>query len=486
MITTFINKLFKIDENYHLTSWLFLKGLALIYFIAFASLSVQIVGLVGSDGILPVQEFLHKVSQHYGGPQWWKVPTLFWFNDSDFFLQVVCYLGCFFSVLLFFGLQSRLSLIILFLSYLSLFHAGQTFLSFQWDTLLLESGFLAIFLYKRPTVLIIFLFHLLLFRLRFLSGLSKLLSGDPAWSGLTTLNYYFETQPLPHIGSWYMQQLPEWFMVIATALVLVMELIVPLFIFLPRKFKIFAAVSTIILQLIIIATSNHNFVNLLTILLCLFLLDDKFIQSLIPKFKQDKIKQSISPSGVFSRIITSIMSILLLSIILTQAYWYVFDKTLHSPFNEIARTGHHWGIGNVFHIFPTMQTERFEMMIEGSYDGKTWYPYQFKFKPNAVDQAPRFNVPHQPRLDWMIWFVPPQFSGMMPWFDAFMNRLKNNSPDVTKLLAYNPFADKEAPKFLRVPVYRYQFTNFEERKKTGNWWKAEFLGYFPNVPLRRP
>ena len=270
-------------DNYQLASGLFIKLLAVIYFVAFLSLGVQITGLVGANGILPFAELLDYIYQNHGTIAWLYKPTLFWFDSSDFALQAVTILGCIVSLLLLIGIKPVWSLVVLFVLYLSLLHAGQTFLMFQWDTLLLEAGFLAIFLTGGPSHLLLFLFHWLLFRLRFMSGVSKITSGDPSWANLTTLNYYFETQPLPHAGAWYFHQLPEWVLQSGVVLVLFTELIVPFFIFLPRKFRLSAAAITIVMQIIIIATSNHNWINLLTIVLCLFLLDDGILKKILPR-----------------------------------------------------------------------------------------------------------------------------------------------------------------------------------------------------------
>ena len=171
--------------------------LSVIYFVAFLSLAVQITGLAGPNGILPFNEFLDFALQQRGNEAYFYLPTVFWINSGNTALQLVAYTGCVLSIALFLGYQKKKVLILLFIFYLSLFHAGQMFLRFQWDSLLLEAGFLAIFLTAGPSHLIIFLYHWLLFRLRFMSGMSKLLSDDPSWANLTTLNYYFETQPLP-------------------------------------------------------------------------------------------------------------------------------------------------------------------------------------------------------------------------------------------------------------------------------------------------
>lgn len=477
---SFFNNLLAPADDYALASRLFLKALALIYFVAFLSMAVQISGLVGPNGILPFQDLLDTFYQQYGMSAWLKIPTLFWFSASNLALHTATILGCVFSVLLLLGRWQRLSLIALFILYLSIYHAGQTFLNFQWDTLLLECGFLAIFLVGGPTRLVIFLFHFLLFRLRFMSGISKIVSEDPSWSGFKALNYYFETQPLPHTGSWYFHQLPEWVLRTGTGFTFFTELLIPFFIFLPRPFRLTAAGVTIFMQLLIIASSNHNFINLLTIALCLFLLDDKFFGRFLPSKSIPAIK-----TNALKSVLTSITAILILTSSLTLFY-SMLTRTNVTP--VLAKTSHiirSYGLGHIYHVFPTMQVERHELEIEGSYDRVNWQAYKFRYKPGELSRRPPFNIPHQPRLDWMIWFVPPKHHSQMHWFNLFMRRLAEGSPDVLALLRENPFEGKPPP-HLRVLVYRYHFTDWKERKETGNWWKREYLGEFPHVAPRRP
>ncbi len=477
---SFLKKLQAPASDYNLTSWLFLKLLSLVYFAAFLSLAVQISGLVGPTGILPFQDILDNFYQQQGVSAWWMMPNLFWFSSSNLALHSVTILGCVFSVFLFLGRWQRLSLITLFILYLSLYHAGQIFLNFQWDTLLLECGFLAIFLVDGPTRLLIFLFHFLLFRLRFMSGVSKLAMDDPSWANFKALNYYFETQPLPHIGSWYFHQLPEWILRTGTGFTFFTELIIPFFIFLPRKFRLIAASVTIFMQLLIITTSNHNFINLLTILLCLFLLDDKVIGLLLPK----KSFQ-INKPGHIKAWLVPITAILIFVASLPLFYSMVTQNKV-TPW--LAKTGmliRSYGLGHIYHVFPTMQVERHELQVEGSYDGIKWQAYTFRYKPGNLDTKPSFIIPHQPRLDWMIWFVPSKFNNQIHWFKLFMRRLSQGSPDVLALLKDNPFEGKP-PRYLRVLVYKYNFTNQDERNQTGNWWKREYLGVFPYVAPRRP
>ncbi|MDT8282227.1 MAG: lipase maturation factor family protein, partial [Gammaproteobacteria bacterium] len=318
---------------------------------------------------------------------------------------------------------------------------------------------------------------------------------DPSWAQLTTLNYYFETQPLPHVGSWYFHQLPEWLLQSAVVLVFFTELVVPFFIFLPRKFRLFAAGTTIFMQLLIIATSNHNWINLLTIVLCLFLLDDDILKKILPRCLWFHVSgetgmQASAEVEAGRRIakrsyILPVFALMILLSSTTAFLTMVTNRQLPATLDKATLLVRSWGIGHIFHVFPNMQTERHEFQLEGSDDGIEWQAYEFKYKPGPLDKRPEFIIPHQPRLDWMIWFVPPRPSGMMDWFDNFIMRIYEGSPQVLDLLKYNPFPDKP-PRYLRVQVYQYWFTTAKERAETGQWWQREYLGQFPYVRPRQP
>jgi hypothetical protein len=473
-------------SSYQLVCAVFLRLLALIYFAAFASIAVQIVGLAGSQGIIPLAERLQHIEQSLGAKGYWFYPTLFWINHSDFALQAIAVAGCIASITLFFNILTRISLILLFVFYLSIFHAGQIFMNFQWDYLLLEAGFLAIFLHGTPR-LVIWLFRWLLFRFRFLSGASKLISGDPTWANFTALNYYFETQPLPHWLSWYAHQLPDWLLKFGTAATLFIEIIIPFLIFLPRRAKFVAAWATILLQVLIICTSNHNFVNFLTIALCLFLFDDKALHRVVPSWaarRMINLQETKVNSGKFR---TAMLRTLAAVIVLLSSFeaWELFAGHRNpEPIATIMNYARPFQIAHRYHVFPTMKTARLELIIEGSLDGENWQPYEFKYKPGELSVRPKIVIPHQPRLDWMMWFVPmgPIF---LPWFERFLHRLLENSPAVVALLKTNPFPD-EPPQFLRISLYYYRFTNLETRKATGDWWNREYVGpFFPLPWLQR-
>ncbi len=472
------------ENSYRLISALFLRLLAVIYFIAFFSLAPQITGLAGEQGILPLSPWLDYLLNDLGWSAFLYFPMLFWFDQSDLFLQSIAWAGCAVSLLLLFNLWPRIALILLFLFYLSLVTAGQTFMNFQWDELLLEAGFLAIFL-RPDSRIMIFLFRWLLFRLRFMSGISKLVMNDPSWLNMTALLYYFETQPIPHVGAWYFHNLPDIVLIIATVAVLFIEIVLPFMMFMPRRYRFIAAWITLGLQLLILLSSNHNWFNLLSIMLCLFLFDDKAITRILPRSLQSwllggwkwRLEKPISTLSVSCKSVLVVIFVVAGVLnIARMSFTTQFGTLTDDALNLLQQ----WHIVNTYHVFPTMTTRQLELKIEGSMDGQLWKEYEFIYRPNKLDSRPAIIIPHHPRLDWMMWFVTlhPRF---LPWFDSFLTALLENSPTVTGLLKTNPFADK-APEMLRVRVWHYQFTTPEEYKQTGNWWKRSDLGMFTPLP----
>ena len=231
--------------------WLFLRAVGLIYLIAFISYWTQIDGLIGSNGILPVAPWLDAIAQHYGPQRFWLLPTLAWINASDMALHLMCAGGTVLSLLLIAGVAPVISLALLWILYLSLACAGQEFLSFQWDALLLEAGLIAIFFAPwqwlprcsrepRPMGIPLWLMRWLAFRIMFLSGLVKLTFLDPTWWNWKALDFHYFTQPIPTWTSWWMNQEPHWFKMISLIYMWYAELIAPFFIFGPRRMRIVA------------------------------------------------------------------------------------------------------------------------------------------------------------------------------------------------------------------------------------------------------
>ncbi len=468
--------------RYALIAALFLRLLALVYLVAFVSTGLQIIGLAGDQGILPVAEAVERARTAYGWAGFWRYPGLFWISASNDALFAMALAGCVFSVALFLNVLPRLSLIALFVLYLSLFHAGQLFMNFQWDYMLLESGFIALFLANgsRPAV---WLFRWLLFRIRFLSGVSKLISQDPTWANLTALSYFFEVQPLPHWGGWYAHQLPDWLLRFATGSALFIEIVVPFLMFMPRKIRFVGAWATILMQVLILLTSNHNYANFIVLALCLFLFDDRAVARVVPKpvvrWVNGEAPAAPAPKGLRT-VLTAVVATLLFSVSLFQMWDMLSGRDNPEPVAKALAYLRPFHIVNNYHVFPTMNTERVELVIEGSLDGVNWRSYAFKYKPGDVQRRPEVIVPHDPRLDWLVWFVPlhPAF---LPWFDKFLQRLSEGSPAVLALLDGNPFPGHRVP-YLRVSAYRYRFASPELRAATGQWWEREYLGPFLPVP----
>jgi predicted DCC family thiol-disulfide oxidoreductase YuxK len=472
--------------RYTLTSWLFLRAFGLIYLAAFISFGIEALGLIGSHGIIPLPELIDAATHQIGIERYWLLPMLFWLNASDPAIQILCLTGAGFSVLLIFNVLPRLSLIMLYLLYLSLCCAGQSFMSFQWDMLLLETGILAFFL-LRSQILGIWLLRWLLFRFMFVSGMVKIMSGEPAWQNLSTLSYYFLTEPLPTPLAWFASHLPQTLLATCTAATLFIELVTPFLIFFPRRLRFIAAFSILLLQSTILITGNYNFFNLLTMLLCLSLFDDAALKKIIPEKISRLIPQKIYITSRYK--ITVLITWMFVSLtILLSVVGFNLRFGFTSPsvptiwiYNSVAPLR----IVNTYGPFSVITKERNEIIIEGSDDSINWREYTFKYKPGDVNRPPLWNIPLQPRLDWQLWFAALDTANNTPWFGRFIQRLLENSPDVIALLESNPFPNKP-PLYIRAEFYDYQFTSSEEKAKTGAWWKRELIGfYFPQVYLRK-
>jgi hypothetical protein len=469
------------------TQWVFLRLLAVVYAIAFASMGVQILGLIGSRGIAPVSELLGNLGQSFGAMRYLAFPTIFWWGSDDNTLVAICIAGGVLSALLILtgfrrGFFERQILILLFVLYLSLNSAGQDFFFFQWDSLLLEAGFLAIFLGRPRTVP--WLFRWLVFRLHFLSGTAKLLSLDRSWRNLSALSYHYYTQPLPTVFAWYMEQLPRWFHRASTLLALVVEVAVPFLIFAPRRLRLFGASCLIALQMLILLTGNYTFFNLLTMSLCLFLFDDRTLERFVPQQVRDRLQQ-LAPAGRIYRVVAGAVAALVLTLGLTHLL-ETFTGEAPAPLRALVRFSSPLSIVSTYGLFAVMTTTRVEIQVEGSMDGETWLSYEFRYKPGDLNTAPRWVAPHQPRLDWQMWFAALGTYRSAPWFTNFAVRLLEGSPQVLALLAHNPFP-RRPPKYVRAMAYEYTFTDWQTRRRTGAWWKREPKGvYLPAVGLKVP
>ena len=468
--------------RYDLVSFVFLRFMGLIYLSAFVSFGAQALGLIGSHGILPLAELVKLISGRAGVERFFAMPMLFWIDASDLAIRSVCWAGAGFSLLLIFNVLPRLSLLALYVLYLSLLYGGQTFMSFQWDTFLLEAGFLGLLLSFAQTPGL-WLLRWLLFRFMFMSGVVKLLSGDPNWWNLSALSYHFFTQPLPTPLAWYAAHFSPSVLKVATAGLFVVELVLPFLIFCPRRLRFCAAFGILLLQSCILLTGNYNWFNLQTMLLCLLLFDDAALQKVLPQRLVRVLSRRVHPRPTKAVSVT----VAAWGLVLVFSSLVQMDERIGGSPPPAARALDQLieplRMVSSYGLFAVMTTERNEIIIEGSDDGTEWREYQFRYKPGDVARRPPWNIPHQPRLDWQMWFAALDDPRRVNWFPRFLEKLLENEPTVTALLEKNPFPDKP-PQYLRAQFYDYTYSSGEELGK-GLWWRRRSLGlYYPVVHLK--
>ena len=313
----------------------------------------------------------------------------------------------------------------------------------------------------------------------------KLLSQDPTWQNLTALKYHYETQPLPTTFSWYLHQLPEAFHIISAGGMFMIELFIPFLIFMTRRLRFVACLAITLLMLGIGLTGNYCFFNLLTIVLCILLLDDDYwpakwktwLTSTSP-FKMTRFR-ALTRQSVIAVLAVVVLSVTVMNFS-AQMRW---KSDWPRPIRKLGYVLSPFNIFNHYGLFAVMTTARPEIIIEGSYDGEEWKEYGFKYKPGDLKRRPRFNFPHQPRLDWQMWFAALGTYQRNPWLVHFCKRLLQGSPEVLKLLEENPFPEKP-PKYIRAMVYDYHFSSPEEKRKSGQWWtRSEARPYLPVLAL---
>jgi len=465
--------------NYSLGFWIFARITGLTYLCAFLSLLPQIPGLLGPNGILPAENLLTRVTE-FIGPDFapLSLPTLTWFfGSSDLSIRLIALLGIAGALALTAGLLRPLSAILPWLCWLSFVNIGQDFLSFQWDTLLLEVGFLLIFLEKPglrprppgldiPPLLIRFALTFLLFRFMFSSGIVKILSGDPTWADLSAMTYHFETQPIPNPLAWFIHQLPQPLLKLSTIFTFVIELLLPFALLFPQpKVRLTASLGFLSLMLLIALTGNYAFFNLLTIALCLTLIDNRFFStSLLPK------TVSLPWTPVPWRHLASLAALLQLSLaipILLSTLQLLPRASQSTWQNSFAP----WHLTSGYGLFAVMTTRRPELILERSSDGIQWQPIQFSYKAGPPNRLPPQIAPFQPRLDWQMWFAALSAErGQLPgWFTPFLEKLQKGEPDVWNLLPSLRHSSEND--YLRLRLDQYHFTTPSERSSTGNWWR---------------
>jgi predicted DCC family thiol-disulfide oxidoreductase YuxK len=585
----------------------FRVGLGLVTALALLSLWWQVDGLIGSRGIAPVAQALEGAAARSGvdpaltglGSWAWESgtlllhPTLFWFARGDGALHAACAVGLAAALLLVLDVAPALCALLLWGVYLSLVLAGGVFLSFQWDSLLVETLALAVLFLpwrllpararrgrpdRAPSTLARLLLWWLLFRFLFESGVVKLTWGDVHWHDLTALSYHYLTQPLPHGLSVFAHALPLVVHQASAFGTFVIELALPFLILAPRRLRAFACAAFVALQVLIGASGNYGFFNLLTIVVCLTLLDDAAlawlgralspwtwrarrapaghagaatgaatggaaastastasaaVEAVVPVPTTMDVPAppagcgiapgalpSLPPPGrpepAIKRLAVALCAVPLFAVGALQVRDALLpgerevlsgEQVAHGVFATLGEGRpvdatrvlearlQPFLVVNSYGLFRVMTTTRPEIVIRATLDDETWVELDFRWKPDALDQAPAWAQPHMPRLDWRLWFEALSWERAVqplrpyrpsPWFVAFLMKLVEAEPAVLDLLAEPPFQGRP-PREVRASLFLYTFVGSDATPpdaEDGRWWRRQQL-YPLWLPVRR-
>ncbi|HEU4673840.1 MAG TPA: lipase maturation factor family protein [Candidatus Limnocylindrales bacterium] len=454
------------------------RGLGVIYVVAFAVALHQFPALCGERGLQPARRFLEIVPFR-------RAPSLFHWRYSDTLLRATCLIGIALGMTVVAGLAETAPLPIamlvwlaLWVLYQSIVNVGGTFYGFGWETLLLEAGFLAIFLGNgeiAPPWLVILAFRWLAFRVEFGAGLIKL-RGDPCWRDLTCMDFHHETQPMPNALSWYAHRSPRLFHRFETVGNFVAQLVLPFGLFLPQPLTSVAAGLMILTQLYLVVTGNYAWLNWLTIVAIAAGLGDDVVRAIVP----------IAPAAYAPTPAWFDALVVLLAVAVVVLSWWPV-RNMASPGQAMNASFNPLHLVNTYGAFGSVGRVRDEVIVEGTTDedpgdDADWREYEFWGKPGDVRRRPPQVAPYHLRLDWLMWFLPLSPAYGEGWFVAFLARLLENDEPTLALLRSNPFPDAP-PRFVRARLFRYEFTTAAERRETGAWWTRRPIGAFVS-PVR--
>lgn len=465
--------------DYWLSRWIVERVLGGIYLIAFVVALHQGPALLGENGLLPIPPFLEQIPIR-------AAPSLFYIHYSDALLRALAVFGSLLAVATVIGLPQEgplwlpmLTWFGMWLLYLSIVNVGQIFYAFGWETLLLEAGFLAIFLGSAdvaPPMPILYLMRWLLFRVEFGAGLIKL-RGDPCWRDFTCLYYHHETQPLPNPLSWYFHHLPRWVHRLEVRGNHVGQLIVPFGLFAPQPVASAAGIVLIALQLWLILSGNFSWLNFITLCLAFSAIDDRALSVVLPI----QVPQLMPPPTFFFATCVAVSVLVLL-----LSYWPVRNLLSRRQLMNASFDPFH--LVNTYGAFGSITRERYEIVLSGTEERwpnaeSEWREYEFKAKPGDTRRRSPQIAPYHLRLDWLMWFAAMSTPRSHPWLLALAYKLLVNDRATLALMGRNPFPHRP-PTYIRADLYHYRFTGWRERRKTGAWWVRTFVSaYLPPLTL---
>jgi hypothetical protein len=470
--------------TYWLSRFFILRLLGIVYAVAFLVAAQQLLPLIGSHGLLPLDHFLPRVQAYYGSD--WdgfrNLPSLFWLNDSDTMLVVLPWIGFALACVVITGFANSIIMILLWALYMSIVHVGQDWYAFGWETQLLETGFLAIFLVPlldprpfprvAPPIVVIWLFRWLIFRIMIGSALIKL-RGDPCWRELTALFYYFETQPIPNPLSRWFHFLPHPVLQAGVLWNFLAELVAPWFVFWPR-FARHIAGSIIVLFLLSIAVSgNLSFLNWLTIIPALACFDDSLWSRLTPRFLKIPAGKALQNQ---CKSIGAQAAAIGLACLVAWFSWKPVENLFFSPHQMMNTSFDPLDLVNTYGAFGTIGRERLNVVFQGTDSDSPmgaveWKDYLYQALPVDVQEMPVQVAPYQPHLDWQMWFAAMGTYNQYPWTLHLVWKLLHNDPVALSFFRSNPFPD-HPPKYIRAVLYKYSFA--APGNTDSAWWTREF------------
>lgn len=468
--------------DYTIARFVIERGLALIYLVAFVVAARQFPALSGERGLQPAPRLLARVRPR-------EAPSLFHWGYSDSRLRVVAWSGAVVAGLLVVGLPQLAPLPVTMLAWLtvwglyqSIVNIGGTFYGFGWESLLLEAGFLAVFLGNAeiaPPWLVLLAFRWLAFRVEFGAGLIKL-RGDRCWRDLTCMDFHHETQPMPNPLSWFFHHLPRPLHRVEVLGNFVAQLILPWALFLPQPIASLAAGLMIATQLYLVVSGNYAWLNWLTIVAAVAGISDDAVRTVLPFLPPADGAGFAATPEWFT------IAVLGLSILIVGLSWFPV-RNMASPGQAMNASFNALHLVNTYGAFGTVGRERYELVIEGSAAERPaepdWREYRFKGKPDDPRRLPPQVAPYHHRLDWMLWFIPlsPAYGGA--WFMRFLARLLEADRPTLALLRGNPFPDGR-PMWVRARFFHYRFSTWRELRASGAWWvRTPVEDYVPPVRL---
>ena len=479
-------------SDYWLTRFVFLRILGIVYIFGFLSLAHQVVPLVGSNGLLPADNYLDAIGSRFDLKldAFMEFPTIFWFHLSDTFLSILAWAGVLLSLVVVMGFANVPILFVMWALYFSFVSIGQVWYGYGWEIQLLETGFLAMFVVPLvdprpfpkfpPPVPVIWLLRWLAFRIYLGSGLIKI-RHDLCWQDLTCLVYHYETQPIPNPLSPWFHFMPQWFHKVGVALSHFAQLFVPFLILGPRQIRHFAGIVIVSYQLLLIIGGNYQLLNWITIAPAIALFDDRFLRRFLPGWLTAKADNAAkAAASAKPRKLAQVVPLFLLIV----AIWLSLPviSNLLSPGQAMNTSFNRLNLVNTYGAFGSVTKERYELIIQGTASSvitseTVWKEYEFKAKPGNVSRHLPIVAPYQYKIDWQMWFAAMQRSEHNPWLINLVWKLLHNDKSTLSLLAYNPFQN-EPPKYIRIEFYRYKFlppartsneTAIWNRTRIGTW-----------------